>query len=511
MTDTLSRRPSQPPPPRPRAPAAVVYEPTEIAPRWLAAGVLGAIAFDLGLRRPPYNNLAGTLMIVLFALALYTSGFTKTRTSRVMLILSVCFGAFLTVRSDPLLTLLNVVISGSLLVAAAIHGGGRSVWDWRPVRALVDASECVAAGVEACVRAQREIGARFRVAKAKEESPRSAAAAGVMRGLALALPVLVVLGLLLASADAVFEAFFTNFGFDIGRLIRHLVLLSLGAIAVMALLIVGKSGGADDVSWTVPTIGRIETAVVLIGMNVLFGIFALAQAFTIAGGAEDALERAGVDPKEFARQGFFQLLWVAGITLVVLMVLNAMQAGESATTRRVTRWLSSITIVLTLVIVWVAFTRIGFYIGEEGQTPLRFYSTAFSIWSAAAFVLVAARIWGVRARDAWLMPVLAVSVFVVVIVLNVINPERIMVEDNIAKNHEHLAYHVNDDFRQFSSDGQAVLANGLGRLSPELAQTVRSELCEAFNQGTYNDGPLHFNLGRRNANDALTNVCGPRG
>lgn len=511
MTDTIDREPDLPPPPRAAqggrvAVADAPHEPTPLRSEWIAAAALGALAFDIGLRRSNINNVGGTIWVLLLAAALIVSGCIKTRTAQILVGLGVCFGVFLSIRTEPRLTTFNVLISIGLLLAAAIHGSGRSIWNWRPVQALSDGTAFVLESVEMLIRIPTELGARARVAKESPSRPGAATTAALLRGIAIAGPVLLVLGLLLASADAVFGAFFSNFGFNVGPLLGHIALLAVGAFLTAVVLVVAASQGGESTSWTAPRIGVIETAVVLVGMNALFGLFAVAQLLTVAGGAEDALERAGVDPKEFARQGFFQLLWVAGITLVVLMVLNTMQA-DSTGAHRVMRWLSLVTVALTLVIVWVAFTRIGFYIDDEGQTPLRFYSAVFSIWVAVAFVLAACRIWGVRADRAWLMPALAASAIMVVMILNVINPEKIMADDNVAKNHEHLAYHVNSDFRQFSDDGKAVLAASIDQLSPDLGERVARELCASFDPAAYNDGLLHFNRGRRDADRALTALC----
>jgi len=62
---------------------------------------------------------------------------------------------------------------------------------------------------------------------------------------------------------------------------------------------------------------------VLAGLDVLFTAFVVAQAVTAAGGAATVLETRGLTYAQYARSGFFQLVAVALITLVVLLALRA--------------------------------------------------------------------------------------------------------------------------------------------------------------------------------------------
>ena len=305
---------------------------------------------------------------------------------------------------------------------------------------------------------------------------------------------------------AVFQSFFTGFGgIDLPFVLGHLLLLTMGAYGMMVLLrLSATQGGTEPIGRTM-SLGYVEVAVILGAVNLLFAAFAVAQLLTVIGGATDALERAGVDPKQFARQGFFQLLWVAAITLVLLMSLHAATA-ENQTARKVNRILSLATIALTLLIVTVAFTRISFYIGDNGMTPLRFYSGLFSLWVGLAFVITAVRVWGVRLRQAWLFPVLLVTGLVTLAGLNVANPERIIALDNIKRDHHALYYHVQEG--QFHGDGQAVLAAHLDELSPDVLVEVQVALCARYRLTDYDDGLLSFNLGKWRAEQSLPDVCG---
>lgn len=499
--DAAERQATQviPDPPEPRIPAT-------LQPAWIIAAIAAAVAVDVGMRRVPWNNVAGTIMIVVLAAGLVASGFIKTNTSRLMIAGSMFFGLFLTVRTEPRLTLFNIMAAAGLLILAAVHGQGRPFWDLRPLRVLSDGGVLAMEGFGGLIEVPAEAAARFRVLKERSEVHGNGNVQAVLRGLVIAVPLVLVLGLLLASADAVFQSFFTGFsGPDLGRIAGHVVLLALGAYVMMVLLRLGATQGGTDPIQRALSLGHIEVGVVLGAINLLFAAFAVAQLMTILGGAEDALGRAGLDPKQFARQGFFQLLWVAGITLILLMALHAATA-ENKTARKVNRLLSLVTIVLTLLIVTVAFTRIAYYIDDNGMTPLRFYSALFSLWVGLAFVITAVRVWGVRLRQAWLLPVLLTTGLVTLAGLNLANPERIIAMDNIERDHDPLYFHVLEG--QFSGDGQAVLAEEIDRLSPELAEQVIVPLCAQYARTDYDDRALSFNLGKWRAENAVPDICG---
>ncbi len=489
--------------------------PTPLNPRWLVAAAAAAVAADLALRRAPWNNVAGAIMITVLAVGLLISGYLKTRTSRIMVGGAVFFGVFLAIRTEPILTTFNLLAGCSLLVLGAIHGRDRSFWNLRPLRIITDAAVVFFESVNGLVEVPAEIGARYRVAKEKAEARDATSFYAVMRGLAIAVPVVLLLGLLLASADVVFSSFFSGIGTgNLGSLFGHLILMVIGAYAMMVLLRLAHTQGADEPAVSGPSLGHIETMVVLGSINLLFGAFAVAQIMTVLGGAEDALSRAGLDPKQFARQGFFQLLWVASLTLGLLMILHALGSGRTKG-QAVNRALGLITVALTLLIVVVAFTRIAFYIGDGGQTPLRLYSAIFCIWVGVAFVAMALRLWGVKSTTAWLLPALMVSGLVMLGGINLANPERIIALDNIERDHEALYWHV--EAGQFSGDGQTILAEEMDRLSADLADRVTEELCLQYlgsDDGfgapgyEYQSGWLNFNLGQWRAEQSVPELCG---
>jgi hypothetical protein len=87
----------------------------------------------------------------------------------------------------------------------------------------------------------------------------------------------------------------------------------------------------------------------------------------------------------------------------------------------------------------------------------------------------------------------------------VANPERIIALDNIERDHDPLYFHVLEG--QFSGDGQAVLAEEIDRLSPELAEQVIVPLCNQYSRTDYDDRLLSFNFGKSRAENVVPDLC----
>src|SRR3954451_13472185 len=78
---------------------------------------------------------------------------------------------------------------------------------------------------------------------------------------------------------------------------------------------------------------RWEWALPLGVLDVLFVAFVAVQATVLFGGHRHVLETEGLTYAEYARQGFWQLLWVSALTLLVLSCVIRV-AGRTTTAER---------------------------------------------------------------------------------------------------------------------------------------------------------------------------------
>ncbi len=469
---------------------------TPIRVVWVVGTIVVGVLVDIAFRRSDVSSLGVSLLLVGAALAVWLAGVSRGRRTGLLLCGSALFAVLLSIRSDPRLTAFNLVASVLLLGLGAIGGRIPDLRQYRLAQLLRDIAELAFYTGDTVVEAGVEANVRVGLAKA---DGRVGPALQVLRGLALALPIIVVLTILLASADVIFSNLVSLDGFNAGSWLGHMAIASAGAFLFAVLLRLGLlPPRIAALPGNAVRLGATEAIVVLSSLVVLFTAFAVTQVFTFLGGGSEALTAAGITYADYARQGFFQLLWVAGITLVVLMVFWVVTV-RSERSAPVLRALNIASVVLILCIVGVAFGRLQLYITGQGLTPLRFYSSVFSVWVGIAFVIVGVRLAGIRAHQTWLMSALVGSGLAVLAVLNAINPDALIVAYNV----DRFDHTEPGKIDTISDDGVAALLPELDFFSIPTQDLIRFELCDR----TAAPGFLNWNLGRSRAESARLATC----
>jgi hypothetical protein len=295
------------------------------------------------------------------------------------------------------------------------------------------------------------------------------------RGVLIAIPVAALLAGLLASADPVFASFL-KLNIDVGQLMLDVFFVAVGSLAAAGLLRLVASKPMDRVDGPHWRLGATEALVVLAVLDAVFVAFALAQVLAATGAAAGTLRTAGVTFSDYARSGFFQLLWVSGITLALLILFSRISAFKERNTRLAFLVLSECAIALTLMIVVVAFRRLSLYEEAYGFTMLRLYSHVFAVWVGLVFLLLAADFAGLWSRRRWFIGATATTAAIVLLGLNVVNPEAIVVGLNT--DHAQLAHKIDSQYlSELSSDATPALLSSRSQLDPPLRQQVTDAAC----------------------------------
>lgn len=377
--------------------------------RVLAAVAVGAVLFDAAVRSG-MASIVGAGAIAAVSLAMAATGRIRNPQAMAAVALAPAFGIFLALRMSPWLLPLDIAVAIGLLAVAASFAERGSLFDLSIPAALLRIWD----GVLRILAAPAFVGALL---------PRGRRWSALARGALLAAPLVLVLGLLLSSADAVFASFFELL--DPGTFTAHAFLWLVGGWGVAGLLHVASTPRRPRPDARASRLGQTETCTILGALVALYGVFALAQVVAASEGGRRVLGTAGLTYAEYAREGFFQLLAVAGITLVVLLAL------DNGT--RVMRLLSQAAVALTLLIVAVALRRLHLYEQAFGLTMLRLFVVTFAVWVGAVFVLLAFRQAGMGGDRHWFAPT-AVSVgLALIFLLNVIDPEATVVRRNAAR------------------------------------------------------------------------------
>ncbi|HEX7277587.1 MAG TPA: DUF4173 domain-containing protein [Acidimicrobiales bacterium] len=457
----------------------------------LAAVGVAAVFTDVAVRSSP-DGLAGALLVALVGGGLALSGRVANPQARALAAAAVGFGVCLAARTSPWLLPLDILVIGGLLVLAASFATGGSVLDLTVPGAVTRAVHAAVHGLTAPA---------FLVSGRRVSMRKGAAAA---RGLLLAVPLLIVLGTLLASADAVFAGFFD--GWSLVTPIEHAILLVIGAWGMAGLLRLASAAPAPSLGRIGYRLGRTEATIVLGSVVALFAAFAVAQVIGASEGGKHVIETAGLTYAEYARTGFFQLLAVASITLAVLLGLRAATDLTDAAARRRFTVLAEAAVALTLVIVIVAVVRLGLYEDAFGLTMLRLFSKVFAVWIGVVFVLLAANLAGLGRTRAWLPSTAVGAGLLALFALNVVNPEAVVVRHNVAFAEQSGRFDP-EYLTDLSDDAVPALVDALPRLDPEARRTVLERVCTMGSAGQSGRSWWGFNFARDAAIEARNSVC----
>ena len=474
----------------------------------IAAGLLGQVLFAF--------QLLGLNFPLWIAVVLAAAWRFRPRDTRFDLLdawlpaAALVFAAFVALRADGMLLLFDVVAACSLTLAAVVALGGHALTrgSWQRV-----------IGLAAKAIAVYWVGAAYVLPGAK---PGAAALAGsrgqrwwpIARGLAIALPLLIVFAVLFAAADAIFQA----------QLRSMIDLESLGPEFVPRAIAASVAGwlfaGTLACAWIfhrpaaekphegsfVGRLGTTEALVVLVLLNVMFGAFALLQAVYLFGGA-DTFAASGMTYSDYARRGFFELIAAAFLAGGVIVILDRLVVAHGTSYRVAAAALAA----LTGVVVLSAFVRLGLYQAAYGWTELRFYALAAIGWLALSVMMTLIAVLANRAR--WLPQLVILSGLAVAVVCNAVGPQAFVTDQNL-----HRAIHPElvapggfdgldfDYLRILGADSVPSLVAARDQLQPEMAAQVdfvlRNNAEDLRRDSTL--GWQSWNLARQRALDALT-------
>lgn len=422
-----------------------------VAGTWTGVGV--AVAFgllaDAAIRVPP--GLALTLGTWLAAGAI--AWFARPRPRAwPFLAGAVVVGAFLALRTSPVLLGLDLLGATALLcVAASFCRSGapaRTTTRSYLVRAAITPLEALPDGVSSLAGPP-----------ARELSGRASARA-IARAAILIVPIAAILAILLGSADPVFKRYVYAPTIQPEIWPLHLFATLLGAVSLATLVAISLRGptATDAAAQRSLSAGWVRTAewVALLGVvDALFAVFVAIQFAVFFGGRTRVLQDEGLTYAQYARGGFWQLLGAAAIGGSVLaFAWHALPRPASSRTRRLFLGLGLTLVALVGVVLVSAFQRLAMYEDAYGLTQLRIlvHTTIVGLAVLFACVVVALLRW----RASWLPTAGVAIVTVAVLSLNIINIDARIAAGNIER----------------AAQGHRLDTGTLSQLSPDAIPTM---------------------------------------
>jgi hypothetical protein len=410
-----------------------------------------------------------------------------------MLLFSACF----VWRASTLLSAVNLLA----LAGAVTIGALRRTQEGRRAAVGDYAAGAVAAGCAAAAGAIRLLQADVDWEQSIR-GLRNDRARAVGRGLGLGLPLLVLFGGLFMAADAVFKDLVTSAVPNLDHPIEHVVIV-LGTAWLSAGLLGDLLAAREEQRMVSPaalvrtraplSLGATELAVALGVLNGLFLAFVLVQLRYLFGGHGLVESRAHLTYAQYARHGFFELVIVSILVLLVLLAVDASLRRNGNTELLVVRALSAFLLALVFVVMASALQRMRLYEQAYGLTQLRIYAVGVIAWLGAVFAWFALTV--LRGRRG-LFPIGAVVAgFVATAVLNVVNPDALIARTNLERSRVDVSYVAG-----LSDDAVPALLDQLPTLRPDVRHALALALLDRRGHG---GDWRSFNVARSNADRLL--------
>ena len=417
---------------------------------WISA-LLGGIFFDLLF----WEQSLGVNFVIFISIAviaglipILSENVKVPWTSLILLIPTVYFAVMSFVRAEPTTTFMNIFFALSCLILFAMTLLNGKWYQFQLHEHIIHLFQffltSVAGGIFFFIRSKKgdpgpESAEDESIHEKKDRSIKRAAP--YIRGLLLAIPILALFAVLFAQADPIFNDWVqeTFSLFTFANLEEYLIRLTLVLLIAYGLLSTfffafteSKKirASQEDKPLVKPFLGSIEANIILGGINLLFLLFVILQFSYLFNGGKN-ISATGYTYSEYARRGFFELLLVAVISMILFYVLSTITKREGHSKRWVFSSLGIALVSLVAIILVSAYTRLTLYEIAYGFTRLRTLAHIFMIW--VALLLIAIAVLEIRKSLHRLAFILICFILGLGLTVNLLNIDRFIVQQNVTR------------------------------------------------------------------------------
>lgn len=402
----------------------------------VACGLGVGVAGDLLLRDASGPGLNLLLLFALLAgavtLVTRSAGTRLSREAWLWMATGLLFAASITLRGAPNLQFIAFLAASAAFALPALRGGAA----WLRRSGVGDHAEAIAGAVlNAGFGSLRLMAGPDAGAQPLGGDPKPAWA--VLRGLLVAVPLLLLFGGLFISADPVFHGLVTGLLDEATLEVIVGRALLVGALAWLASgYLAGFVRGTrlrdrTPASLERPSTGIVEVGTVLGLLALLFAVFVAVQLRYLFGGSALVEVTPGLTYSAYAREGFAQLVVAAGLVLPILLASDWLLRREPARDAKRFRALAGVLVLLLLVVIASAFQRVRVYQEAYGLTESRLYGVAVLLWLTLVTAWLAATV--LRGRREHFAGAAVVSAFVLGGGLVLANPDDLIARSNLAR------------------------------------------------------------------------------
>ncbi|MHC1683043.1 MAG: DUF4153 domain-containing protein [Clostridiaceae bacterium] len=257
----------------------------------------------------------------------------------------------------------------------------------------------------------------------------------ILIGVLISLPLLLILIILLSSADMVFGYYFANLTEIINNInteefLPHTIVTLIVSFYLFAYAWGFKSEEKsidNKVAAPVTSWGMVTVTTVLVALNLLYLIFTVIQ-FSYLYGGDKALP-AYLTYAEYARKGFFELAAVTFINFIIVLSCLKYINKDNKSLLKIVHLLLTVLIIFTLNMLFSANFKLNLYEAAFGYTYLRVSVHLFMLLLFILCLVVAAGIWY---RKIPIVKSIIVITLIAYTIINYLNIDGFIARKNIA-------------------------------------------------------------------------------
>lgn len=295
----------------------------------------------------------------------------------------------------------------------------------------------------------------------KENSEKNHKIKKVIKSILISLPIILIVLFLLISADTIFAQIFSNITKYLNR-IFSIEWISSNLWRLITIIFIGLyfSGFIFNLVKDNTAFNRrkeekelkinIESTtinIMITTLNIIYLIFSIIQFTSLFTHVSNS---KNFDYAEYARQGFFQLMIVSIINLVIIILANKNKQKGSKNQSKYIDIMSIITIIFTIIIIISAFYRMYLYEQEYGYTYLRLF--VYYILATELILMIPIILWIIGQK----IDLLKSSILIcttMYIILNYSNIDYTIAKKNIDKYFENQTENEIDISYLFTATG----------------------------------------------------------
>jgi len=214
----------------------------------------------------------------------------------------------------------------------------------------------------------------------------------VLMGVGASIPLLIIILIVLSAADEIFARSIDDFLWTVSNLVRMdaIFRIIVGMIAGFYLfgiiyIIYTYKAKYEVAIFEQPMNGDLIIINIVLGSILIIYTLFVAIQFRYLFAASGDLP-FGLNYVEYARRGFFELLFLSGLNITIILVAIWLTKNQSNIGAKISKSLCSYLCVVTIILLISSFYRMSLYSSEFGLTRLRFLVFGFLIFEAIGLI-----------------------------------------------------------------------------------------------------------------------------